>query len=620
MNKRYIFDIECMKDFFSVTFLDWDSDEFLQFEISTKKNQLEEIKKILLDTSYLIGFNILHYDNPVLGWINQQKQVTASEIFQVSQIVINQDNDYDSFKPYYKYKEWKTIKSIDLFMFWSKMLRISKKLSLKFFAVSLDEEVLEMPIHYTKRNLTEEEMNLILEYNYNDVKVTKKLGEKLREEINLRLWIKKEYGLECLSWDAPKIASELILDSYCKKTFTEEISNYSTYDDYKKSVRSRRYLKPNRIKLGNYLPKFEFKTKQFQELYNSICNSYNTFNREIVVQNPDKSRFKLTISVGGIHSQNNNEKYISTDSIKVITQDIGSMYPTNIENYSYISPDLGKEMLDIYSNIKQERFQAKKQKLKTKDTFLKLCLNSFSGLIDNEYSWLYAPEQALGLRLTGQLQLCSMMELLILNGFSIISANTDGIEVLVETSKLPLYNNLLEQHAKQYNLIWETDEYKFIYYSNVNNYIALTNSGKIKCKGEYVYEKVLDGSNDVLIVPIAVKEYFVNNIPIEETIKNHKNIYDFCSAKKIDKKYRIIYNNQTQQQLNRFFVSKKGAYLYKQKEGKTTYEHVFKDGGVILLNQKTDKTPQELQVDFQYYIRKANEVIKLFEKSQLELF
>lgn len=618
--KRWVYDLECMKDFFSITLLDWDSDEYLQFEISDRKNQLDEIKKILLDISYLIGFNILHYDNPILGWINQQKQITASEIYKVSQIVINQDNDYDSFKPYYKYKEWKIIKSIDLFMFWSKMLRISKKLSLKFFAVSLDEEVLEMPIHYTKGNLTEEEMNLILEYNYNDVKVTKKLGEKLREEINLRLWIKKEYRLECLSWDAPKIASELILDSYCKKTFTKEVSDYSTYEDYKKSVRSRRYLKPNQIKLGNYLPKFEFKTKQFQELYNSIYNSYNTFNREIVVQNPNKSRFKLTISVGGIHSQNNNEKYISTDSIKVITQDIGSMYPTNIENYSYISPDLGKEMLDIYSNIKQERFQAKKQKLKTKDTFLKLCLNSFSGLIDNEYSWLYAPEQALGLRLTGQLQLCSMMELLILNGFSIISANTDGIEVLVETSKLSLYNNLLEQHAKQYNLIWETDEYKFIYYSNVNNYIALTNSGKIKCKGEFVYEKVLDGSNDVLIVPIAVKEYFVNNIPIEETIKNHKNIYNFCSAKKIAKNYRIIYNNETQQQLNRFFVSKKGAYLYKQKESKNTYEHVFKDGGVILLNQKTNKTPQELQVDFQYYIRKANEVVKLFEKSQLELF
>jgi hypothetical protein len=357
-----------MKDYFSVTFLDWYSNEYLQFEISDRNNQLEEIKKTLLDTSYLIGFNILHYDNPILGWINQQKEVNATEIYKVSQITINQDTDYDSFKPYYKYKEWKKIKSIDLFMFWSKMLRISKKLSLKFFAVSLDEEVLEMPIHYTKGNLTEDEMNLILNYNLTDCKVTKKLGEKVKEEINLRLWIKKEYGLDCLSWDAPKIASELILDSYCKKTFTEEVSDNSTLIDYKKSVRNRKYIKPFKIKLGDCLPEFKFKTKQFQDLYNNICESYNTFNKDIIIENPDKSKFKLTISIGGIHSVNNNEKYISTDTLKVYTQDIGSMYPTNIENYSYVSPELGKEMLDIYSNIKQERFQAKKQKLKTKDT------------------------------------------------------------------------------------------------------------------------------------------------------------------------------------------------------------------------------------------------------------
>ena len=233
---------------------------------------------------------------------------------------------------------------------------------------------------------------------------------------------------------------------------------------------------------------------------------------------------------------------------------------------------------------------------------------------------MYSPAEIMGLRLTGQLLLSRLTEECLLNNFKVISKNTDGLETIIPKNRLEEYYNIVNYVEKEFNVIFEHDFYKAIYYSNVNNYLSITNSGKIKCKGEFVYEKVLDGSNDVLIVPIAVKEYFVNNIPIEETIKNHKNIYNFCSAKKIAKNYRIVYNNETQQQLNRFFVSKKGAYLYKQKESKTTYEHVFKDGGVILLNQKTDKTPQELQVDFQYYIRKANEVIKLFEKSQLELF
>ena len=75
------------------------------------------------------------------------------------------------------------------------MLRISKKLSLKSFAVNLDEEVLEMPIHHATKKLTNEQKNLILHYNENDVKITKKLALKLRNEINLRIAIKKDFNL-----------------------------------------------------------------------------------------------------------------------------------------------------------------------------------------------------------------------------------------------------------------------------------------------------------------------------------------------------------------------------------------------------------------------------------------
>lgn len=617
--KRWVYDLECMKDYFSITLLDWDSNEYLQFEISDRKNQLSEIKKTLLDTSYLIGFNILHYDNPILGWINQQKQITASEIYKVSQIVINQDNDYDNFKPYYKYKEWKTIKSIDLFMFWSKMLRISKKLSLKFFVVSLDEEVLEMPIHYTRENLTDEEKDLILSYNLNDCKVTKKLGEKLREEINLRLWINKEYGLECLSKDAPGIASDILLDSYCKKTFTQEMNEYTTFEDYKKEVKKKK-IEFSNFKNEDYIPKINFKTKLFQDLYKEICESYNGFSKEIIFTNCDNTKIKISYGSGGVHTVNNNEFYLESDKEFVITSDVMSLYPQLLLNYGFVGKHLGTEFLDIYSDIKKERIEAKKKKQKVKDTFLKLILNSTSGLLDNSYSWMYSPAEIMGLRLTGQLLLSRLTEECLLNNFKVISKNTDGLEAIIPKNRLEEYYNIVKIVEKEFNVIFEHDFYKAIYYSNVNNYLSITNSGKIKCKGEFVYEKVLDGSNDMLIVPIAVKEYFVNNVPVEQTIKNHKDIYSFCSAKKIAKNYQLWYNEKKQQQLNRFFVSKKGAYLYKQKESKTTYEHVFKDGGVILLNQKTDKTPQELQVDFQYYIRKANEVIKLFEKSQLELF
>ena len=252
---------------------------------------------------------------------------------------------------------------------------------------------------------------------------------------------------------------------------------------------------------------------------------------------------------------------------------------------------------------------------------LKLILNSFSGLIDSQYSWLYAPEQALGLRITGQLQLCKMAEMLIENKFNVISFNTDGIEVLVENNKKDIYLNLLNQHSQLFNLIWETEIYKFIYYKTVNDYIALTKDNKIKVKGEFLYSKELEGSNEFLIIPIAIKEFYVNNIPIEITIKNHNNIFDFTQGKKISKDYTVYYNGQKQQQLNRIFVSKKGAYLYKQKKGKTTMENVLKDTPVCIYNTPDNRTPQELNVDFDWYIKKTKEkLLELNNSNQLTLF
>lgn len=607
---RYVFDTETMSDFFSITFLDYDSDKIVQFEISDRKNELKELKRFLKNVSYLIGFNSVHFDNIILQYIVENNIQDAKEIYKISQIVINQDVDWESFKELRKYSYWKDIHSIDLFLYWSKGLRMSKKLSLKYFAVNLDEEVLEMPIHHSKANLTDEEKDMILSYNINDVVVTKKLAQKLKEEINLRFYIQKEYSLKCLSWDAPKIASELLLDTYCKETANN-----------KQEIRQTKYTKPYNIRLGDFLPDIKYETKLFQDLYEWICNSYNTINTEFLSKNPDGSFLKISVGIGGIHSVNKNQKFISGNGIKIYTSDIQSLYPTNIIYYEYISPRY-KQLLDIYKNVKEERIIAKKEKQKTKDTFFKLILNSFSGLLDSPVSWLYAPEQVLGLRLTGQLQLLKLTEMFQLNGISVISMNTDGLEVLLKDEQVSLYHNLLEEHSKIFNVNWEVDIYKSIHYVSVNDYIAITDKGDVKQKGMFISKKQIDASNEFLIIPIALKEYFVNKTPIEVTIRNYENIYDFCCAKKIAKNFRVFYKGSPTQQLNRFFVSDRtnGAYLYKQKDTKSTMENVLKDTPVYILNEKTENSAKDFPVNYVWYIKKAQEIIDIFEPKQLTLF
>jgi hypothetical protein len=195
------------------------------------------------------------------------------------------------------------------------------------------------------------------------------------------------------------------------------------------------------------------------------------------------------------------------------------------------------------------------------------------------------------MRITGQLCISRVIEWWYLKNIRIISSNTDSVTVILPKDKQYLIEEVKQEINEELYLDLEETIYKFIYYSSVNDYIALTDDGKVKQKGSFLSDKQIDGSNEFLIISIALKEYFVNRIPVEKTIKQHENIYDFVSAKKIAKNYKVFYRGNQVQQLNRFFVSdrKNGAYLYKQKEGKTTMENVLKETPVYILNEKTNK-------------------------------
>lgn len=425
--KRAVIDIETLADCFTLTALDYDSINYVQFEISHRKNDYSSMRNFLDRIEYFIGFNSIHFDEKVLLYIIKNNINQAKDIYKVAQEVIEFGDDFNNNQKFRNVMYNKPWISIDLFLYWSEGLRISKKLSLKYFAVNLDMNVEEMPIHHSRTNLTNEEIDQVLSYNLNDCEVTKALANKsvkdtygnyVKDNINLRVWIKNEYKLDCLSWDSPKIANEILLEDYCIKTF----NNQSEYWEYKKQIRATRYEK-TKFKNGDYLPNINFKTKEFQNLYKEVCNSYNGFNKEILVQQSDASYIKVAYGSGGIHSQNKNENYISNSQSIVYTSDVSSLYPNLLINYKFIKPDL-EIVLKKYTNVKEERIEAKKTKNKTKDAFLKLILNSLTGLLDNEYSWLYSPEYIMALRLMGQLLLTRLLEECKLNSLIVRSLNT----------------------------------------------------------------------------------------------------------------------------------------------------------------------------------------------------
>lgn len=632
--KRYVFDIELYPNYLLVLFKEFRTDNWVEFELSEYVDNINELKSFLTTRHILISFNGLHYDNVLLNCLfsiyNTKKFNTYDKVLlelkRVSDDIID-----DIYIGYSKYKYNKKFNSldVDLMCYWSKMLRLSKKISLKGLMVQLNMPLIQELPYEPNRYLLFDEIGEVIDYCHNDVNGTEQLAIVMSNDdntgflqdtgsISLRFQIAKERGFDCYSWDTIKLASEELLNSYCNQTNKDP-----------KDVRKYFFTK-NTIYIKELLEdvEFGFKTMPFNNLLNNLMKSVDTL-KESVFFKCRQTAIKLTYGVGGLHSVNKNEKYVSTENLKIITSDVASLYPTIIENYKLFR---FFQVLERYSQIKLDRLKAKREGNKLYNLFYKLVLNGISGLLDNNYSWLYFPEEAMKLRLMGQLMLTKLIEEASLAGFKVISSNTDGIEVILESNRIEEYYEIVKKVEEHFNIQFEHEFYDKIIYYSVNDYLAIVKQPteilpleqiKIKQKGSMVTKPKLGSSVDNLIIPKALNYYFIYGIPVKQTIEEETNIYLFCSSPKADKKFQVWHNNIKQQRLNRFFVTTntnpKGAYLYKQKEG-GNMENMLVGYSVELLNNCLDKNAKHYDINYNYYINKCNELIEDIEPKQLSLF
>jgi hypothetical protein len=641
-NQVIEFDIEVFTNLFQIGIKDFRSKKVTCWEVTEfQDDRIKIVDFFKKYDGYLISFNGIHYDEVIISFLlkewnvlkNLENKEFCLRIKQFSDLVIHSEDNYEKVKKYKWFdKKWT---SVDLYNFWSKMLRISKKISLKSLGIQLNYPVVQELPYNEKMVLTKEQIDVVRNYNnVHDLGILDMLAERMKEDISLRIDIKKQYGLECLSWDAIKIASEALLQDYCKSTFTfaPGTDNETAYNEYIRSVRNLIFTRPT-IYIKDILRDFnpDFKLPIFQNLYKEILDSVDSFSKELDVVYGN-TKIRLSYGVGGIHTLNKNEMYDSNDKEVIMTSDVTSLYPNLIINYNCVR---FPEVLQRYKDIKKERTEAKSAGRKKEDTFKKLILNGFSGLLDQEVSWLYYPEGALRLRLIGQLLLTKVIEVCLLNNWRVISTNTDGIESIVPIDELDKYYTTIEEVGKQFNVLFEHDQYEFIYYTHVNAYIAKTKKGKLKKKGFYkTKEEVpLGDSVDELIIPLALERYFVNNIPIEETITNPKKygwtIDLYCCSKKVSKDYAVYYNGEIVQNLNRYYFNKSAPYLLKlKKEGakkrraNATFEHLNAGDPVILYNEHVDKSWEEYDINYNSYISRTRKIINELKsaKNQLTLF
>ena len=610
----YVYDIEVFRNVFHCTLLNTETEKLFKFECSIRKNNIEEMCKFFLqDNIILVGYNNIHYDNPIINYCIEyfsNSKYTYDKIclsiFNLSNIITQ---DKDNIERWKRWKYAKNFYTLDLLtMLYSKALRVSLK---EMQVTMMYKNVQEFNQDWNK-NLSIQDIDSMIEYNINDVMSTYELLKRCEKDIQLRLNIEDQYNINCLSKDGVNIGMQILAEEYMKKTGI----SWNILKDLRSPAD---IIELNKI----ILPFIKYNTSILQDLLNEmkqlkISPGRKGFEKQFLLEN-----LVISVGVGGIHSINQPEIIIPKDDELLVDLDVASLYPSMLLNFNFYPKHLGKEFKEVYQEIKDKRIHAKRIGDKVTNETLKLALNGLSGNLQNEFSWCYDPEAVMGIRINGQLLLLMLTEKLIAIGAKPIQLNTDGIFCRIPKNKYNEAIKICKEWESLTGLELEEDRFKSFYQLAINDYFGVFENNKIKEKGCFITSVKLGKGLTPKIIPKAVEKYFLEGIKPKDYIPTVTDIKDFLMSEKTGKQWHVEYNNEPQQRTNRFYASTNGYFLYKWKETGIQdikeYQNMLVASGVTLLNN-FDDLKENPKINYQYYINEANKIIAQFKNRQLSLF
>jgi hypothetical protein len=633
-----VYDLECLSNLFTYTGYRPKTNTWYQYVICPWRNDAKDLYNHLKEDIRQVGYNNLAYDYPLLHhflrhWEGEYELLSGRELAQAlyvkSQYLIDQ-----------LFTEVKKplIPQIDLYKIWH-YNNAARATSLKDLEIAMRmDSVEEMPFNHTHWCKEGDEIE-VLNYNRNDVLATYEfllvtVGKtdyplyKGKNKLELRYNLNKKFHVNVTNLGDVPMGEELMLQLYSRKT------NQNPYY-LKKSGGTPRSV----INLKDCIPSWaNIKSKEFKKFLEqikqtSIKGEKGEFQFSVIFHG-----ISFDFGTGGAHGCIKPGVYESNDEWIILDLDVSSLYPSVAKSLKLYPEHLGIQFMNQYSGFIDDRILEKHKSKLERDNVLiegyKLILNGTYGKSKEEKSFLYDPLYTYRTTIAGQLFISMWAERMVeaVPELKFIQINTDGITIMIPKDKLELIRQVDEQLTKETTLVIEEAFYSKMFIRDVNNYGAIyTDSTKdnehIKLKGDFEVDKEFHKDPSMRIVPLALKNYFVYNIPIEDTIKQNRDIFNFCLRLKTNSKSTPYYKyledgkivNKPLNRTTRYYVSNSGGNIYKDfGEGRMSGVNV--GYAVTLFNNYEYKDWDDYNINYNFYIAEANKIKNPLVVKELDLF
>ena len=582
----YIYDLEIFKDDWIAVFKR--PEENSQYiVIHNDNNRLREFlnsqEKIILG-----GFNNKHYDNWIL--LTMLLGGDNTQVKRHNDFIINGGNAWEF--PFIQFQKL-PFNSFDL-----KDDIADPGISLKAIEGNLNLPIVESSVPFDiDRKLTPAELDEVIKYCKYDVDSTILLYEARKVNyLDAKALVGEMYGVpveEALGLTNAKLSAKVLEAKASKRT---DERNYIVPDNIDTEIIPKVIL--------DFFLQIRDKSIPDAKLFGAGKGSKG-MTLDIILKT-SYGECPVTYAWGGVHGAKPCVTIEETDDRVIINQDVGSLYPNSMINFGYCSRSMADP--EAYEKLVQKRLGYKKtagdlnRKLvkkfgddwykrtdeilkdcdeetakdiqnqidfNNKQSALKLVINTVYGAMLNLYNDLADRWAGRSVCISNQLAITMLIVQLskACETIDFININTDGIMFSIDKSEVELSEAIVATWSEITRFEMERDDFKKVIQKDVNNYIGITPDGKFKTKGGYVslYKGGNFKTNSLQIIHRSIVEYLVNNIPVETTINECKDIFAFQQIVKTGGTFEGSYHyingaREPIQKVNRVYAVKDHKY------------------------------------------------------------